>query len=470
MNQPSWSRVTAGDVNASYTKNFISDHATHNRNFDPNSATSADHAGAIKQLDQLYGLAMADGALSGEERTSLSKLMTGTNAAMLDAYYGDKSLKAMNTELDAGYYNPSDADAAAQTIADFEAAQPAVTTGGANPSAQVTTGGANPSAQVTTGGANPSAQVTTGGANPSAQVTTGGANPSAQVTTGGANPSAQVADVGQADAAGPQRAADGRIIYEAAPSFEAVRSGDATLGLGQKSAEIRDAQQALFDGGFYEGLYDKGTEAGGVADTFYGPKTEQAVKAWQTANGMEATGRLDGAALDKLLNKQSPAVTTGGANPSAQVTTGGANPSAQVTTGGANPSAQVTTGGANPSAQVTTGGANPSAQVTTGGANPSAQTYSVPPQLQAEYEGVKAQVAALNGRSGGHNGRNLRNRLASLEQRVSQGGLGEAYDQLQAERADVAARLERNGSGHTGRNLRNRLKSLDAQLAEFNKQ
>ena len=404
MNQPSWSRVTAGDVNASYTKNFISDHATHNRNFDPNSATSADHAGAIKQLDQLYGLAMADGALSGEERTSLSKLMTGTNAAMLDAYYGDKSLKAMNTELDAGYYNPSDADAAAQTIADFEAAQPAVTTGGANPSAQVTTGGANPSAQV---------------------------------TTGGANPSAQVADVGQADAAGPQRAADGRIIYEAAPSFEAVRSGDATLGLGQKSAEIRDAQQALFDGGFYEGLYDKGTEAGGVADTFYGPKTEQAVKAWQTANGMEATGRLDGAALDKLLNKQSPAVTTGGANPSAQVTTGGANPSAQVTTGGA---------------------------------NPSAQTYSVPPQLQAEYEGVKAQVAALNGRSGGHNGRNLRNRLASLEQRVSQGGLGEAYDQLQAERADVAARLERNGSGHTGRNLRNRLKSLDAQLAEFNKQ
>lgn len=357
----SWMRVNVADVNQSYVSNFLRDHKSLNQAFDPSRATSKDHAAALEQLSSLYGTVMEDGGLSDADRSSLSKLMTGSNQAFVDAYHDHNLASRYGVGLDVGYYEASDAEAGAQILAEAKAAN---------------------------------------------------ADASA------ADPKTTTADA--TTASEPRRAADGRIIYDAAPSFEQVRAGNGSIGLGQKSDEIRDAQRALFEGGFYEGVYEQGTTADDVSDHFFGPKTEQAVQAWQKANGMEATGRLDGAALDKLLGGET--------------------------------------------AQVTTGAGNPSAQVTTGAANPSAQTFSVPAELQAEYDGVKAQVDA--GVSG-HRGRNLRNRLKSLEGQISQDGLATEYQRLSTERDEVAARLDRNGSGHTGRNLRNRLASLDAQLAEL---
>jgi peptidoglycan hydrolase-like protein with peptidoglycan-binding domain len=107
-----------------------------------------------------------------------------------------------------------------------------------------------------------------------------------------------------ATATEPNLAADGRIVYDAAPSFADVRAGSANLGIGQKSAEVGEMQQALQDGGFF------GANSTGNADQMFGPKTQEAVKKWQAANNMTQTGALDGASLDRLLGKTTAPVET----------------------------------------------------------------------------------------------------------------------------------------------------------------
>lgn len=103
----------------------------------------------------------------------------------------------------------------------------------------------------------------------------------------------------------PRRAADGRIIFDAAPSLEDVKNGDATIGIGQKGEQINDIQQQLFDGGHYKDLYPEGTAAGDIVDGMNGDKTTGAIKAWQKANGYEETGSLDKDGYANLMGTSS---------------------------------------------------------------------------------------------------------------------------------------------------------------------
>jgi peptidoglycan hydrolase-like protein with peptidoglycan-binding domain len=62
-----------------------------------------------------------------------------------------------------------------------------------------------------------------------------------------------------------------------------ARSGTsgASRGSGMASAQVRDLQRTLNNRGY----------AAGPADGVYGPRTREAVTAWQRANNMQATGR-----------------------------------------------------------------------------------------------------------------------------------------------------------------------------------
>jgi peptidoglycan hydrolase-like protein with peptidoglycan-binding domain len=90
----------------------------------------------------------------------------------------------------------------------------------------------------------------------------------------------------------------------------------------QRGADIEQVQKALKDSGHDPGPID------GVN----GPRTAAAVKAYQKAQGLEATGRLDNATLTKLggANRTSSTTPSGGdtrpspADP-AQATKTGAN-------------------------------------------------------------------------------------------------------------------------------------------------
>ena len=124
-----------------------------------------------------------------------------------------------------------------------------------------------------------------------------------EIVEGGNEAAAQATSTDENFGAGDReikRADDGRIVYDGAPDFAEIRAGEAQLGLGHKSEEVRDVQRALFEGGHFDGLYPDGTEVDGVADNFYGPKTTEAVRRWQEANGFDQTGELDGAQLDAL--------------------------------------------------------------------------------------------------------------------------------------------------------------------------
>lgn len=244
-------QVSSGSVNSGYVRDFLQGHRDLNARFGADRATTSDHRTAIEQLSSLYGTVMQDGGLDDQDKTSLAKLMEGTNAAALDAYTDNALAADLGVGLDQGFYTDADADAGRQLVHDAEARQAEITK-----------------------------------------------------QADGAPDAGAVDGPDAAEGAEPRRAADGRIIYDAAPSFESVRAGDAQLGIGQKSEEIRDVQRQLFEGGFYEGQYDEGATVDDVADHFFGPKTEAAVKAWQEANGMEATGRLDGDSLDRLLNPE----------------------------------------------------------------------------------------------------------------------------------------------------------------------
>lgn len=99
----------------------------------------------------------------------------------------------------------------------------------------------------------------------------------------------------------PRRAADGGIIFEAAPSLEDVKSGKGTIAIGQKGEGVNIVQQKLFDGGHYQGLYDEGTDSMKIVDSMNGDKTTAAIRSWQKTSGFEATGTLDKDGLSALL-------------------------------------------------------------------------------------------------------------------------------------------------------------------------
>lgn len=56
------------------------------------------------------------------------------------------------------------------------------------------------------------------------------------------------------------------------------------------SSEIQDIQQTLADAGFYKG----------TVDGLWGTQTRRALTSYQAANGLKATGKLNGPTLDKL--------------------------------------------------------------------------------------------------------------------------------------------------------------------------
>ena len=228
--------VTRGSV-----MSFLRDHNRYNSYFDPSNATTQDHASALRSVRTLYGTAMEDGGLSADDRGHLAALMTNTNAAAVDAYYQETQ------GFDPDFYNAGDLQEQ-----DFA-------------------GAAN--------------EVMRDDRTELRDATDTTATAAADENFGAGDRTINRAD-------------DGRIIYDSAPAFDDIRTGDATLGLGHKSEGVRDVQQALLDGGFYDGQYTEGADA---VDGFYGPKTTEAVRRWQEAQGIEQTGQLNGAQLDALL-------------------------------------------------------------------------------------------------------------------------------------------------------------------------
>ncbi len=243
--------VSPQAVNRSYVEGFLRDHRRYSSYFDPKNATTHDHASALRSVQTLYGTAMEDGGLSTDDRTHLAGLMTNTNAAAVDAYFQERY------SVDPEFYNPR----------------------------------------------NPSGNDFAGAAVASQRDARAETETETEARPDGTRPGETDPDFGAGDRT-IRRAADGGIIYDGAPSFEDVRAGDAALGLGHKSEEVRQVQEQLFNGGFYEGLYPEGTAAGDVADHFYGERTTEAVRRWQEKNGVEQTGQLDGRQLDALLNNQ----------------------------------------------------------------------------------------------------------------------------------------------------------------------
>lgn len=222
---------------------------------------------------------------------------------------------------------------------------------------------------------------------------------------------------------------DGRYTAVEDGTLDKVAAGDATVGLGDKGPEIEEAQRLMARHG---AEFTKTDEDGNVikdygADGFFGEVTERELKELQEGWGIEQTGRLDEATLERL--RQEP----------------GAETKPEVDGGDA---------------------VVPEGKVEEQPAPAVTPQYPVPAELQSEYDTVKSQVDALNGTAGGHRGRNLRQRLERLEGRISQDGLRAEYERILEERNSVQTQVDglTGAGGHRGRNLRQRLQRLNEQL------
>jgi peptidoglycan hydrolase-like protein with peptidoglycan-binding domain len=109
----------------------------------------------------------------------------------------------------------------------------------------------------------------------------------------------------------------------ATKSGDPMKSDAKTRAAGMSREQVKKAQQALKDKGHYDG----------DIDGLVGPKTRDAMKKFQKAEGIQETGRLDAETMAKLGVQASGASDTSGASASPR-TDGGAKSS-----GGSPPSA-----------------------------------------------------------------------------------------------------------------------------------
>jgi hypothetical protein len=77
--------------------------------------------------------------------------------------------------------------------------------------------------------------------------------------------------------------AGGAVGYTAAKSYDSGVRNSESSGNTARSSLVQSAQQSLNDKGF----------DAGAPDGQWGPKTEEAVRNFQSANGLQVTGQLD---------------------------------------------------------------------------------------------------------------------------------------------------------------------------------
>lgn len=106
--------------------------------------------------------------------------------------------------------------------------------------------------------------------------------------------------------------------YEVGPSYEDVRNGKAEMHRGQASGSVYILQEKLTRAGFPA-----------KPDSFFGPKTESAVKEFQRAHGLPDTGKVDQKTLQELDKAAGPSPKSpSGPTSSSQTST--ADPAPQV--------------------------------------------------------------------------------------------------------------------------------------------
>lgn len=84
------------------------------------------------------------------------------------------------------------------------------------------------------------------------------------------------------------------IILTVCVSSVCFAAPSGTLRIGSKGADVLDVQNKLVAGGFLEQTYATG---------FFGPNTEEAVKKYQEANGIKATGVVAALTIDSMYSK-----------------------------------------------------------------------------------------------------------------------------------------------------------------------
>src|SRR5207247_238428 len=99
---------------------------------------------------------------------------------------------------------------------------------------------------------------------------------------------------------------------------KAVDAKDTTAAQTESSAEIRQGQMAL---------KEKGHDPGPI-DGIHGPRTSAALRAYQKAENIKVTGRLDADTESHLMGQASSGATTPSASPAAE------QPSAAPSAGG----------------------------------------------------------------------------------------------------------------------------------------
>lgn len=166
-----------------------------------------------------------------------------------------------------------------------------------------------------------------------AQATTGGA-PASGTETKGEQPKGTPA---QPDSAGQTPRSGGSMKSDTSKSDGHMRSGmsrghkGAAMGGGMDHEKVKAAQQAL---------KDKGHDPGDV-DGRMGPKTQQALRDFQKAQGIQATGRLDAKTMQSLgveggrTSSTGESSTSGSASPSASGSSTGSSSTTSPSSSGA---------------------------------------------------------------------------------------------------------------------------------------
>jgi peptidoglycan hydrolase-like protein with peptidoglycan-binding domain len=132
-----------------------------------------------------------------------------------------------------------------------------------------------------------------------------------------------------------------------------MKSGKSARAGGGNAEQVKAVQQAL---------KDKGHDPGEV-DGKMGPKTQQALKDYQKAEGLKATGRLDTETAAKLgvqAKADSGATSSPAASPSGSSSAGSSTPSSSSSSGASSsPSGSSSSGASAPSGS-SSGGASSS--------------------------------------------------------------------------------------------------------------
>jgi peptidoglycan hydrolase-like protein with peptidoglycan-binding domain len=94
--------------------------------------------------------------------------------------------------------------------------------------------------------------------------------------------------------------------YQVGPSYDDVRSGKAEMHRGHASGSVYILQEKLTRAGF-----------AAKPDSYFGPKTEKAVKGFQSSRGLPATGKVDQKTLQELDKAAGPSPKSNPATTSA---------------------------------------------------------------------------------------------------------------------------------------------------------